>query len=471
MTGIVSCGGYIPILRMDRKIIASAWDRGSIGGERSIANNDEDSVTMAVEAALNCISQKDRNQIDAVFFSSTTAPYAEKMNAAIVATAADLRTDILTADYANSLRSSIAALRAALDAVKSETLGAVVTTAADCRLAYPKSDQEQSFGDGAAAVWIGKENVAATYEGAYAVTNDMMDVWRNPEDRFTKQWEGRFILGEGYTAQMKAVVKGILKKYNLKPENIAKVILPAPDARTHQGLVKSLGFNPDQAQDPLLAAVGFCGAAHPVMMLAGALEEAKPGDLLLLAAYGDGADALLFKATDKVSANLPTKTMKSFLENKMMFSSYARFLSYRGILEAQPGEPFRLIPSATATWRETKTSMRLHASKCKSCGTTAYPIQRICYTCRSKDNFEEVRLSDKKGSVFTFTRDNLAGRSDDPVLIQTVAEFDGNIRFYGLMTDFEPSETKIGMRVAPTFRRLYEGAGFHNYFWKLRPTR
>lgn len=471
MTGIVSCGGYIPILRMDRKVIASAWDRGSIGGERSVANNDEDAITMAVEAALNCINEKDRNKIDAVFFSSTTSPYLEKMNAAVIATAADLRSDILTADYANSLRSSIAALRAALDAVKSQSAGAVLATAADCRLAYPKSDQEQAFGDGAAAVWVGNEDLAATYEGAYAVSNDMMDVWRNPEDRFIKQWEGRFILGEGYTAQMKAAVKGILKKYNLKPENIARVILPAPDARTHQGLVKSLGFTADQAVDPLLTTVGFCGAAHPIMMLSCALEQAKPGDLLLLAAYGDGADALLFKATDAVSNNAPAKTMASFIQNKMMFSSYARFLSYRGILDAQPGEPFRLIPSATATWRETKSSIRLHAGKCKSCGTAAYPIQRICYTCRSKDDYEEIRLSDKKASVFTFTRDNLAGRSDDPVLIQTVAEFDGNIRFYGLMTDFDPSETKIGMRVEPTFRRLYEGAGFHNYFWKLRPTR
>ncbi len=471
MTGIVSCGGYIPILRMDRKVIASAWDRGSIGGERSVANNDEDGITMAVEAALNCINEKDRNKIDAVFFSSTTSPYLEKMNAAVIATAADLRSDILTADYANSLRSSIAALRAALDAVKSQSAVAVLATAADCRLAYPKSDQEQSFGDGAAAVWVGNEDLAATYEGAYAVSNDMMDVWRNPEDRFIKQWEGRFILGEGYTAQMKAAVKGILKKYNLKPENIARAILPAPDARTHQGLVKSLGFTADQAQDPLLTNVGFCGAAHPIMMLSCALEQAKPGDLLLLAAYGDGADALLFKATDAVSNNAPAKTMASFIQNKMMFSSYARFLSYRGILDAQPGEPFRLIPSATATWRETKSSIRLHAGRCKNCGTAAYPIQRICYTCRSKDDYEEIRLSDKKASVFTFTRDNLAGRSDDPVLIQTVAEFDGNIRFYGLMTDFDPSETKIGMRVEPTFRRLYEGAGFHNYFWKLRPTR
>jgi hydroxymethylglutaryl-CoA synthase len=469
MTGIVSYGGYVPILRMDRKVIASAWGRGAMPGERSIANSDEDSITMALEAALNCLNSMNREDIDGLFFTSTTPPYAEKMNAALIATAADLRRDILTTDFGSSLRSGTSALRAALDAVKSGSSNNVVVTAADSRLAYPKSDQEQLFGDGAAAIMVGSENVAATFEGAHAVSNDMMDVWRNPDDRFIKQWEGRFILGEGYTRNMKEVITGIMEKYNVKPSTIAKVILPAPDGRTQKGLAKALGFTDDQVQDSLLADVGHCGAAHPLMMLTAALEEAKPGDLLLLAAYGDGADAMLFKATEAVNQNSSRHTMASLVENKMVFTSYARFLSYKNILEAVPGEPFRLLPSATATWRETNTSTRLHASKCNACGTAAYPIQRICINCRSKDNYEEVRLSDKQGTVFTFTRDQLAGRSDDPVLIQTVAEFEGNIRFYGLMTDFEASETRIGMTVEPTFRRLYEGAGFHNYFWKLRP--
>ncbi len=471
MVGIVSYGGYVPVLRMDRKVIASAWGRGAVAGERSVANNDEDSITMAVEATLNCLNGQNRENIDGLFFSSTTSPYLEKMNAAVVATASDLRRDIITSDYANSLRSGTAALRAALDSVKSRDTETVAVVAADSRLAYPKSDQEQLFGDGAAAICIGSKDPVATYEGGYTVTNDMMDVWRNPGDQFITQWEGRFILGPGYSDNVKDVVRGILKKYDLKPENIAKVIIPAPDLRTHKGLMKSLGFDDSQVQDPLLAQVGHCGAAHPLMMLTAALEKARPGDLLLLAVYGDGADAMLFKTTDTVETKTQKRTMASLIEKKIMFPSYARFLSYKDVVKAQPGEPFRLLPSATATWRETSTSIRLHASKCNVCGTTTYPIQRICINCRSKDDFEEVRLSDKKATVFTFTRDNLAGRSDDPVLIQTVAEFEGNVRFYGLMTDFIAAETKIGMLVEPTFRRIYEGAGFHNYFWKLRPIR
>jgi uncharacterized OB-fold protein len=102
----------------------------------------------------------------------------------------------------------------------------------------------------------------------------------------------------------------------------------------------------------------------------------------------------------------------------------------------------------------------------------AYPLQRICYSCRSKDDFEKVRLSDKTGKVFTFSLDNLAGRSDDPVVVQTVVELDeANARFYCMMTDCVPADVKVGMPVELTFRRLYEGAGFYNYFWKCRPVR
>jgi uncharacterized OB-fold protein len=114
--------------------------------------------------------------------------------------------------------------------------------------------------------------------------------------------------------------------------------------------------------------------------------------------------------------------------------------------------------------------MRCHASRCRKCGLLAFPVQRVCYGCNAKDDFDEEPIGHLEGEVFTFTRDNLAGRSDDPVVVQTVAEFGKDkVRFYGMMTDCEPSEVQVGMPVGLTFRRIYEGAGMHNYFWKCRP--
>ena len=77
-----------------------------------------------------------------------------------------------------------------------------------------------------------------------------------------------------------------------------------------------------------------------------------------------------------------------------------------------------------------------------------------------------------EGEVFTFTLDNLAGRSDDPVVVQTVAEMGKEkVRFYGMMTDCDPSQVQVGTPVGLTFRRIYDGAGMHNYFWKCRPVK
>ncbi len=474
-TGIISCGAYVPALRMDRKNAAAAWARNPIAGERSVANHDEDSLTMAVAAARNCLRgvQAPPKEIDGLCFASTTAPYAEKMSAALIATVLDMRRDIRTADFAQSLRAGTGALGMAIDAVRSGSAASMLVAAADTRLAYPKSDQEQEFGDGSAAVLVGsgRERLIATFEGSYSLCNEMMDIWRNPEDRYVKSWENRFIIGEGYTKLLGQAISGVLQKLNLKKEEIRKVIIPSPDSRSYRQVAQKLGFDVQaQVQDPLMSGVGFCGTAHPLLLFVSALEEAAPGDRILLSAYADGAEAMVFRATEKISSSFSRTTVKKMLAEKIMISSYSSFLSYKGILEALPGEPFRLIPSATVTWREQDSLLRLYGSRCRKCGRVAYPIQRVCDECYSKDEYEKVPMADLQGNVFSFTRDFLGGRSDDPIICQTVVDLENGMRFYGLMTDCEPQKVHIGMPVELTFRRMYEGAGFHNYYWKCRPS-
>lgn len=45
MAVITSYGVWIPLWRLARDAIAEAWGSGSIRGERSVANNDEDAIT------------------------------------------------------------------------------------------------------------------------------------------------------------------------------------------------------------------------------------------------------------------------------------------------------------------------------------------------------------------------------------------------------------------------------------------
>jgi len=90
--------------------------------------------------------------------------------------------------------------------------------------------------------------------------------------------------------------------------------------------------------------------------------------------------------------------------------------------------------------------------------------------CQTKDEFDEVRLSDKKGTIFTFSMDERAMVTVLPNVL-VVADLDGGGRFYSQMTDRDPEKIEVGMPVELTFRKINEAGGIHNYFWKCRPVR
>ena len=280
MSGIISYGAYVPLWRLSRDAIGAAWGRASLGGERSVANNDEDTVTMAVEAVLDCLAGTDRDSIDGLYFASTTAPFREKQCATLVAAAADLKPDIITADFGNSLRAGTAAFRAALDAVNSGSAQNVIVVAADCRLGYPRSDYEQNFGDAAVALLVSKSGKPiANVKANYTISNDMYDVWRLDKDTFVQSWEERFVIEHGYTENMSKAITGLMKKQNLSAGDITKAVLYAPTARSQQQLARQLGFDPKtQLQDLLNSNLGVCGCAHALLLLAAALETAREGD-------------------------------------------------------------------------------------------------------------------------------------------------------------------------------------------------
>ena len=151
----VSYGAYIPFYRLSREEIGRAWDVCTIGGEKAVANYDEDSLTMAVAAGLDCIRGCDQSNIGGLYFATTTSPYKEKQVATTAALAIDLPKEIRTADFTDSLRAGTNAFGSAIDTIKGGTTNNTLVIAADCRLGAPKGQYEQLFGDGAAAILVG----------------------------------------------------------------------------------------------------------------------------------------------------------------------------------------------------------------------------------------------------------------------------------------------------------------------------
>lgn len=469
--GITSVGCYVPYYYMERSSIGKAWGIKGQKGQKSMGNSDEDSITMAVEAAYECFRYVSREQIDALYFASTTAPYHEKTHSTLIATVCNLGEDVFVTDFAHSLRSSTMALHAAYSEVLSQSSRQVLVTAADMRNGYPKSVQEQLFGDAAAAITIGSDKVIAAIDHFSSVNNEIVDVWRNREDVYVRNAEARFALEEGYLDSMEKAIEAILNKSKIKAHEFKKVILSSAGFKDHMKLMKKFGFTNEQIQNNFVLEIGACGTAQPILMLVDAIENSNPGDKILLASYGNGADAIIFTVTDNIKKLNTAKSVNKYLENRKEFSDYGRFLSFRGIIEANPGEDYKIPASTAMTWREQGTYLKLNASKCKSCGNEIFPVNRICPNCRSKDDFEVINKTEEITKMFTYSIDNLAGRSDDPIIVQSVAEDKQGARFYMNMTDFDTEHVEIDMELEFTFRKIHNLGNFVNYYWKLKPLR
>ncbi len=467
MVGIAAYGAYVPRYRLGAT--TAGWNSGT---ERSVANFDEDSVTMAVAAGLDCLRGRDRQAVDGLIFASTTPPYAEKQCAAIIAEALDLRRDIFSADVTDVLRAGTNGLKAALDSVAAGSAKQVLVIASDSRQGAPKGDTERNSGDGAAAFLVSQENTIASLEGFYSITDNILDNWRSAQDPFVRSWEERFATEEGLERILGEAVSGYFQQQGSAAGDVAKVALYAPDGRRHGQLARGLGFSDEQIQDSLYGRLGNTGAAFSLMLLVAALEQAEPGQLLLAVSYGDGSDVVGFRTTPDIKKMVPPMGVTGYLDSKLMLDDYETYAGWRNvwITDSAARRPTPASPSAAAIWREGDRNIRLYGASCDNCGYVQYPPQRVCVDCQARDESTPIRLSDRPGTVFTYSLDYIAGTTDIPLVIVAV-DFEGGGRILCMMTDRALEEVAIDMPVEMSFRKLRVVNGIHNYYWKAIPKR
>lgn len=471
--GIKSIGAYLPYHYMTRSALSGAWGGRGGKGEKAIADVDEDSITMAVEAAMGCFRYVDRYNISALYFATTTAPYAEKSNSSLISVAVDLNDEeIFTTDVAASTRAGTNALIMAYNAAKADAHSNTLVTASDMRNSFPKSVQEANYGDGAAAVVVGSgDDVWATIDYISSVNEEINDYWRISGKKYTRHAEGRFCDEEGYLRELNIIMNKIKDKTGMKSADFNKVVLVGQNTKLKDKFSLKQGFVPEQMTDTLLTNVGDTGAAQGLLGLVNAMEQAQPGEKILLLDYGNGANAMILTVTEQIKNLGGRKQIEFFLNHREELNSYARFLSWRDIAPAEPGGEFKLGASTAQTWREQNINIRLHGSVCNQCSAALYPVSRVCDNCASKDDYREFRLSDHILKLYTYSIDEYAGRSDDPSIVQAVAEDISGCRVYTTMTNYDRKKLFIGMEVEFTFRKMHDLGNFPNYFWKLRPLR
>lgn len=469
MRGIIAAGGYVPYNRLQRSKIGQALGSGGGRGTRSVASFDEDTTTMGVEAGRIALRNAGGVTPGAVFFATTEPAYLDKNNATTVHAALDLAPNVGAFDMTGSARSGMGALVAGAN----YGWGPALVVVSDTRSGLAGSSDETNAGDAAAAILFGEDSdgpVIAELIGGAMQSAEFLDRWRSVGSSAAKVWEERFAEA-AYDPVIKAAVAEAYATSGVTPEQVDKVVMTGLAARAVRSAAKYVGVAPDKFIDGLDNTVGNTGAAHFALLLVQALETAKPGEVIVVINAADGCDVAIFRTTDAIANATSSNPVATQIAGGNDGLDYAKFLTWKGQLTREPPrrpDPDR--PGAPPMFRSEKWKYAFHGSKDRATGMVHLPPQRVSIRGGNVDDMEDVALADVPGTIATFTIDRLAF-SLSPPLVAAVVDFDGGGRYPVEMTDCDPAEVKIGMRVQMTFRRLYTADGIHNYFWKARPVR
>jgi len=475
--GILAYGGYIPLRRLSRAAIAQAngWFNSALKsrakGERAMANWDEDSVTMAVAAARDCLGERDRDDISALHFASTSFPFLDRLNAGIVAGALNLKSETAAHDHAATQRAGTSALALTLEAADS---GPQLVIAADKRQTKAAGTLEMDVGDGAAALLVGSGDVIAKLVGKATRTIDFVDHYRADGFAYDYAWEERWIRDEGYQKIVAETLAALLQDANIKATDVSAFCMPCTLPRVVASLAKKAGMRDDAVQDNMNATCGETGAAHPLLMLARALESAKTGDLILVAGFGQGSDVLAFRATERIANFKPKLGVKGHLARRREEKNYQRFLSFNELVTMERGMRSEVdkATALSALYRKRDMLTGFIGGRCSVCGTVQFPKSNICVNpnCNAAHTQEDQPFADLNGKIMSYTADELTYTPDPPACYGMI-QFEVGGRIMMDFTDIEPRDLEVGRDMDMVFRVKDRDPqrGFVRYFWKAAP--
>ena len=468
MLGIVSYGAYIPYYRLKKDTIAQAYGKRAGKGAKAVAYCDEDSITMAVAAAMDAAKGCNLENLNALYFASSTSPYKEKLAATEVLAVLDVAQNVRTNDFANTLRAGAGAMLSAADAVKCGG-GLAMVTMSDCRLGAADGTMESGLGDAAAAFVLGDEDVLAALDGSVSLSREAADTWRSAEDTFVRNWDVRYANTQIYTPLVSKAVKELLAKLALQPADFAKIVIFGHEEKTRTGLAAKLGFTPEQLAPSFFGEIGNTGTAAIGVMLSAVLDTAKSGERILVVGYGEGCDAMAFTVTDKAETYRPQRTVEQLLARKNEDLPYGKYLKWKEMVVCEPQKrPAQERASQPEYLRNFKKNHNLYGCRCTECGTPVFPPQRVCVHCHAIDKMEPYCFLEKQGRVRTFTMDGVSLSLDSPNIL-VVLEFEGGGKMMTYLVDCKKEDVKVGMPVRPTYRKMFAANGIQTYFWKVVP--
>ena len=339
--GIVGYGVYIPRYRIRVEEIAKVWGedpeqikQGLLVEEKSVPASDEDTATISVEAARNalCMAGINPQDIGAVYVGSESHPYVVKPTATIVAEAIEATPNLTAADFEFACKAGTAGIQTCMGLVEAGLIKYGVAIGADTAQAAPGDPLEYTAAAGGGAIILGKNGAetVAEIEGTYSYTTDIPDFWRRDMKPYPKHG-GRFTGKPAYFKHVLSAAHGILRQLKLTPHDFAYAVFHQPNGKFPLQVAEELGFLKEQVYPGLLAPkIGNTYSGSSMISLAAVLDQAKPGERILVVSYGSGAGSDAFSirvkdAIDKKRDAVPK--VVDYINNKIYvdYSTYSRF--------------------------------------------------------------------------------------------------------------------------------------------------
>jgi hydroxymethylglutaryl-CoA synthase len=335
--GIVGYGAYIPRFRIKVEEIARIWGEdaeaiksGLMIKEKSVPSNDEDTITISVEAGRNALLRAHVNpkDIGALYIGSESHPYAVKPSGTVVSEALGLGPNLMLADFEFACKAGTAAMQCCYGLVKAGVIKYGLAIGADTSQSRPGDALEYTAAAGGAAYIIGPDPLA-TLEGTLSYTTDTSDFWRREGEDYPKHG-ARFTGKPAYFKHVMTATKNLMEQLSLKPSDFAYAVFHMPNGKFPTTAAENLGFTHDQIKNGLIVTeIGNCYSGASPLGLSATLDVAKPGDRILVTSYGSGAgsDAFSFMVTDKIleRRDLAPKT-RQYIEDRVYidYGTYVR---------------------------------------------------------------------------------------------------------------------------------------------------
>jgi len=341
MSGIVGYGAYVPINRIKSAEIARVWgedtDRIESGLgilEKAVGGIDEDTATIAVEAARNAIARAalDPQKLGAMYVGSESHPYAVKPTATIVAEALGATPNLTAADLEFACKAGTAGLQMVLAMVDAGMISYGMAIGADTAQGRPGDALEYSAASGGAAFIAGpnKESLAIV-DATFSFTTDTPDFWRRQQADYPSHG-GRFTGKPAYFRHVLGATTGLLQKTGTKISDYDYVVFHQPNGKFPLEAGKKLGVPVEKLKTGLLTPViGNTYSGASPLGLTAVLDEAKAGQKILVTSFGSGAgsDSFAITVTDRIEQARDRAPKTSDYIARKKYIEYATYIKYR----------------------------------------------------------------------------------------------------------------------------------------------